>query len=112
MRRRVLSFVTAAALLISLTVPALLVATAGASNDPLVPGDDCSGNANVVGQPNPPSGGHSPLEGGSPNVINDVAGPIQAAASLFNSADTAPGQATGAKGQANFNGGQGCTVED
>jgi len=83
-----------------------LLATGGdrsvsASNDPLVPGDDCSNNPNVVGQADPPSGGHSPLEGGSANVINDVAPPVDAAASNFTAADTAPGQATGAKGQAN-----------
>jgi hypothetical protein len=76
------------------------VGSASASNDPFVPGDDCSDNVNAVGQPDPSSGGHSPLEGGSPNVINDVADPVQAAASNFTDADTAPGQADGANGQA------------
>src|SRR3990172_3661168 len=95
-----------AAILVALAVPLFSGGgSALASNDPLVPGDDCSNNANVVGQPNPPSGGHSPLQDGSPNVINDVAGPIQAPASNFTGADSAPGQATGAKGQANFRGG-------
>jgi hypothetical protein len=71
-----------------------------AINHSQVPGDNCSGNPTSVGQPNPPSGGHSPLEGGSPNVINDVADPVQAPASLFNAADSANGQADGAQGQA------------
>jgi hypothetical protein len=83
-----------------------LAVSAGATpalaiNHGQVPGDNCSGNPNSVGQPNPPSGGNSPLEGGSPNVINDVADPVQAPASLFNAADTASGQADGAQGQAN-----------
>jgi hypothetical protein len=71
--------------------------TASASNDPTVPANECSGNPTSVGKPNPPSGGHSPVEGGSVNVINDVADPIQAPTSLFNQNDSAPGQATGAK---------------
>ena len=93
--------VFAAAILVALAVP--LFSGGGralASNDPFVPADECSGNANVVGQPNPPSGGKSPLEGGNANVINDVAGPIQAAASNFTAADTAPGVADGADAQA------------
>ena len=94
MLKRILPIAVAGALLVGTSASVL------ASNDPQVPGDDCSNNANVVGQPNPPSGGHSPLEGGSANVINDVADPVQAPASLFNASDSAPGQATGAKGQA------------
>jgi hypothetical protein len=74
-----------------------LMTSASASNDPTVPANECSGNPTSVGKPNPPSGGHSPVEGGSVNVINDVADPIQAPTSLFNQNDSAPGQATGAK---------------
>jgi hypothetical protein len=73
--------------------------SAMATNDPTVPANECSNNPTSVGKPNPPSGGHSPVEGGSPNVLNDVAGPIQAPASVFNAADSAPGQADGAQGQ-------------
>jgi hypothetical protein len=72
-----------------------------ASNDPTVPANECSNNPSAVGKANPPSGGHSPVEGGSVNVVNDVADPIQAPASLFNQNDSAPGQATGAKGDTN-----------
>lgn len=95
--QRAITILATVALCASLAVG--FVTSASASNDPTVPANECSGNPTSVGKPNPPSGGHSPVEDGSVNVINDVAGPIQAPASLFNQNDSAPGQATGAQAQ-------------
>jgi hypothetical protein len=97
-----LRLIAAGVLSIALVAGVLVLYEAGsvvATNDPTVPANECSNNPTSVGKPNPPSGGHSPVEGGSVNVLNDVADPIQAPASVFNQNDTAPGQADGAQGQ-------------
>ena len=78
MRKLVLASLSA----IALAAPA----PAMANNDPTVPADECSGNPNVVGQPQSQGGINAVDIGPSP-----VAGP----ASLNN-----PGNSTGAKGKA------------
>jgi hypothetical protein len=73
-------------------VPALVAAvalgTAGpafANNDPTVPADECSGNPNVVGQPQSQGGINATDIGPSP-----VSGPAS---------DNNPGRSSGARGQ-------------
>ena len=71
------------------SVVALALATAGpafANNDPTVPADECSGNPNVVGQPQSHGGTNATDIGPSP-----VGGPA--------SANNPSGTSTGAKGQ-------------
>jgi hypothetical protein len=63
-----------------------------ASNDPRVPGDDCSGNEKAIGQP---FGG---------NAVDIGPAPVQGPASLNNPSGTSPG----AQGQANYSGGARC----
>ncbi len=65
-----------------------------ASNDPTVPGDECSGNPNAVGQPVKEQN-----DGGEPNAVDhSPSSPVSGPASATN-----PGKSTGAKGQANSN---------
>ena len=76
--------------LVPAAVAALALASAGpafANNDPTVPADECSGNPNVVGQPQSHGGTNATDIGPSP-----VGGPASA---------NNPGKSTGAKGQTN-----------
>ena len=69
-------------------VAAVALGTAGpafGNNDPTVPADECSGNPNVVGQPQSHGGINATDIGPSP-----VSGPASA---------NNPGQSTGARGQ-------------
>jgi hypothetical protein len=69
---------------------ALALATAGpalANNDPTDPADECSGNPNVVGQPQ---------SHGGINAVDIGPSPVQGPASLNNPSGTS----TGAKGRA------------
>jgi hypothetical protein len=69
---------------------------AGANNDPRVPADECSGNPNVVGQPQ---------SHGGTNAVDIGPSPIAAPASVFNASDVNQGfpgnaQSPGAQGTA------------
>jgi hypothetical protein len=69
-------------------VAAVALGTAGpalGNNDPTVPADECSGNPNVVGQPQSQGGINATDIGPSP-----VSGPAS---------DNNPGRSTGARGQ-------------
>jgi hypothetical protein len=91
MRR--LTLIAASALALGLPSAAL------ANNDPLVPADNCSGNSNVVGQPDNFGGEFHATDVNATNILETLGhgdNKVDGAASLSN-----PGQSTGAKGEAN-----------
>ncbi len=95
MRKLMLVAIVGGYLLVGAALPAL------ANNDPKSPGDDCSGNPNAIGQPPDPFGATNATD--IVDIIRGVPNPVDGPASANN-----PGVSTGAMGQQNFNGGNGC----
>jgi hypothetical protein len=88
--------------LVLASVTAIALATAGpalANNDPTVPADECSGNPNVVGQPQSQGGinatdiGPSPVSG--PASRNNPSGTSTGARGQLQSQATTTGNCTG-----------------
>lgn len=95
MRKLLLAGIVAGYVLVGTAVPTL------ANNDPKVPGDDCSGNVNAIGQPPDPFGATNATD--IVDIVTGQSNPVDGPAS-----DNNPGESTGAEGQAHFNGGGRC----
>lgn len=80
---------------VGLAVPAF------ANNDPVAPGDECSGNPVAIGQPPDPFNATNATD--IVDIVTGTPNPVDGPASLNN-----PGESTGAEGQTNFDGGTGC----
>jgi len=98
MKMRLIGIMLVSLLMAAAVTPAL------ANNDPLVPADNCSGNPNVVGQPQGGPGSPLALNGQNANNLGQAlnqggvgANPVgPGGASASN-----PGVSTGARGQLN-----------
>jgi|RifCSP13_1_1023834.scaffolds.fasta_scaffold80278_2 hypothetical protein len=95
-RKLLLAAIVGGYALASAALPAL------ANNDPKSPGDDCSGNPVAIGQPPDPFGATNATD--IVDIVRGVSNPVDGPASSNN-----PGESEGAQGQANFNGGSGCS---
>ncbi len=87
MKRILILLTLVVGLVVGSALPAL------ANNDPLVPGDDCSGNPHAIGHPNDPFAGTVNATD-IVDVLRGVPNPVDGPASLNN-----PGNAEGAQGQ-------------